>query len=310
MSKLRQETFRRCRLGFTMLELLVSTVVLITIITLLARALTQTETIWDRGQSRMRLLSSGRAALNVIRDDLESAFSTNVFMLVDGENNGFADFDLPIITSAQSGFKIEPSFGFENTGLFFYRFSATPRKGFYPVEAISYSLTNNVARDSLGREYELPVLFRNGSRFKVISEEPQDEDIQDEAWEDDAAPDAPDELDDINDLPDETRLPLADSTLSSSVRLLEGVAAFYCIPRSISSDTVSEDKSATHIDYVDIYLELLTPSQCRRAFDLNDEKQKEFVEKNALRLSARFAIGAHPAFNIPDSIVTPWESQP
>lgn len=309
MSIPRKKTARRfSSRGFTMLELLVSTVVLITIITLLARALTQTESVWDRGQSRMRLLASGRAALNVIREDLESAFATNVYMLVKGSEGEFADHNVPSVTPSDSGYEIDESYGFKNAGLFFYRFSAIPRKGCYPVEAICYTVTNNPsARDSLGRDYDLPVLVRHDCRFKIVSDESHGNGAESDAWEEDSAPDIPDEIDEIGDLPSETGLPAAESLLTTTAQLLDGVAAFYCIPRSLTADG---DHEATAIDYVDVYMELLTPSHCRRASSLSDDRQKEFVNKNALRLSARFAIGAHPAFNFPDSIATPWEARP
>lgn len=311
MTAPREKTARRfLRGGFTMLELLVSTVVLITIITLLARALTQTETVWDRGQSRMRLLASGRAALNVIRDDLESAFATNVFLLVGDDVSGaggMEDYDVPSVTAAQAGYEIDPTYGFGNRGLFFYRFSAMPRKGCYPVEAVCFSVTNAIAKDSLGRDYELPVLVRHDCRFKIVTDEPHD-DPEDEAWEDEDSASTLDDGGSTGDMPAGTRLQPAESMIVSSTRLLEGVAAFYCLPYSITASH-SGSFDATP-DCVDVFLELLTPSQCRRAYSLSGEKQKEFVEKNALRLSARFAIGARPAFNFPENIATPWEVEP
>ena len=153
---------------------------------------------------------------------------------------------------------------------------------------------------------------RHDCRFKIVSDESHGDGAESDAWEEDAAPDTPDEIDEIGDLPGGTGLPAAESLLTTTARLLDGVAAFYCIPRSLTADG---DHEATAIDYVDVYMELLTPAQCRRAAQLesnsdNNTRQKEFVNKNALRLSARFAIGAHPAFNFPDSIATPWEARP
>ncbi|MGI6496256.1 MAG: prepilin-type N-terminal cleavage/methylation domain-containing protein [Kiritimatiellia bacterium] len=288
--------------GFTLLELLVSTTVLITLLTLLGHALTQSESLWDRGRSRMRLLASGRAALGVIRADLESAFATNLYVLV-AEEEASVFGDVPLVTDLQSGFDIDETFGSPNAGLFFYRFSATPREGCYPVEAVCYSVTNSASSDAPG--VLLPRLVRHTCRFSLSQDDPGDLPGT-EAWEEGA--DFPD-VEDVEpleeSLPKETGLPRPAETRVASMELLDGVVALYCRPVSMAGN---EDGDAT-ADAVDVYLELLAPAQCRRVSRLAEDRQKDYVAKNAVRLSARFSLLAHPAFHVPGDLVPRWENR-
>ena len=298
----------RGKTGFTMLELLVSTTVLILLLAILSRALTQSEGVWDRGRGRIRLLASGRAALGVIRDDLECAFPTNVFALVDDESAVRAPHsgNVTWVSASQTGYDIEKTYGAVNAGLFFYRFAPAPREGCYPVEAVCLTVTNRTA-GSGANAFDLPVLVRHVVRFTIAQEEPREE-AETFDWERDTRDDlVPDELlPPAEPLPGETALGTPEATRETTMELLEGVAAIRCIPRSLATD----DEDGGPIDAVDLYLELLTPGQCKRIARLPDQAQAEFAAKNAVKLSARIPLRAHPAFDAPADPVPIWETTP
>ena len=263
------------RRGFTMLELLVSTSVLIVLLGLLVSALTQSGDVFDLGSNRIRLMTAGRAAFGVIGDDLANAFQTNLVSLVDADayaedwdGDGYATFASTNSTAA------------------FYRIPSSMREGCYPLEYVEYVVSN--------RSDNVPVLLRRSFRFLVENPESP---AEEHAWESEA--EAPD-----SEFPEsETGL----KTIATATEILEGVASVNFLPWSTREDGDSESLDEdTPPEVVDVYVELLTREQCKRAAKIKDEaKQKSFVSRNVVRMARRVAIKNHPSFNIPENLV-PW----
>ena len=262
------------RCGFTLLELLVSTAVLVVLLALLVGTLVQAGDQLDRGSGRLNAMTSGRAALELIGDDISNAFRTNIVSLLDSD--------------AYAGdFGGTDTFGSTNSTIAFYRLPASMRKGCYPIEYVEYVVSN--------RSDSVPVLLRTSFRF-IDSGESASHERQN--WESEAEAPYPD---DDPDFP-ETGL----STLVTSVEVLEGVAAVYFLPWSVTQEDFGELDEDVQPDVVDVYLELLPPGLCKRAAKIADPaKQSAFVSRNSLRLARRFAIKSHPAFDIPPDL-KPW----
>ena len=179
------------------------------------------------------------------------------------------------------------TFGSTNSTIAFYRLPASMRKGCYPIEYVEYVVSN--------RSDSVPVLLRTSFRF-IDSGESASHERQN--WESEAEAPYPD---DDPDFP-ETGL----STLVTSVEVLEGVAAVYFLPWSVTQEDFGELDEDVQPDVVDVYLELLPPGLCKRAAKIADPaKQSAFVSRNSLRLARRFAIKSHPAFDIPPDL-KPW----
>lgn len=270
--KLRPPNARRA--GFTLLELLVSTAVLVVLLSLLVGTLTQANDQLDRGSGRLKAMTAGRAALELIGEDIANAFQTNIVALC-GSDAYAGNFDGT------------DTYGSTNSTIAFYRLPASMREGCYPIEYVEYIVSN--------RSDNVPVLLRRSFRFIDSAESASHEEQE---WE--SKTDAP-YPDDDPDFP-ETGL----SALETSVEVLEGVAAVYFLPWAAMQDGFGELDDGVQPDAVDVYVELLPPSQCRRAAKIADDaKQSAFVARNSLRLARRFTIKSHPSFDIPPDL-RPW----
>ncbi len=71
-------SFRRCRGGFSIIELLVAMVILLIIVTVFARFFQRSSQSWESGMHSVEMAISGRAALNLIVRDLERAVAIPV----------------------------------------------------------------------------------------------------------------------------------------------------------------------------------------------------------------------------------------
>ena len=70
--------------GFTLLELLISCVLLVTILGLLAMVVDRVNSQRNEGSRRVTTLTRGRAALDILADDLQNVIGTNLQVLADG----------------------------------------------------------------------------------------------------------------------------------------------------------------------------------------------------------------------------------
>ncbi len=66
-------SFRRCRGGFSIIELLVAMVILLIIVTVFARFFQRSSQSWESGMHNVEMAIAGRAAMNLIVRDLERA---------------------------------------------------------------------------------------------------------------------------------------------------------------------------------------------------------------------------------------------
>ncbi|MDD5706990.1 MAG: hypothetical protein PHR35_13790 [Kiritimatiellae bacterium] len=94
--------------GFTLLELLISSALLLAILSILATIIARANSLRDEGTRRTALLTQGRAALDVIADDLQNTIATNLEVLSGAE----------IVTA---------SYGSTNNGLWLLRATSAPR---------------------------------------------------------------------------------------------------------------------------------------------------------------------------------------
>jgi hypothetical protein len=107
-------------LGFTLLELLVSTALLLVIVGLLSGLLAHVGDLWNLGTSRTRILARTRAALDFVRADVAGAVVSNIELRACQQTYGATG----------------------NVCLRLYRIGAAARADCLPVEIVDYALTN------------------------------------------------------------------------------------------------------------------------------------------------------------------------
>ncbi len=77
---------QKANMGFTLVELLAATSILVLLVMLLAQLFMQTSTMWDRGTSRTDMNTMARAALNLMQRELEVAIiSDDIAMRVNDD---------------------------------------------------------------------------------------------------------------------------------------------------------------------------------------------------------------------------------
>ncbi len=220
---------RHDRRGLTLIELIASLTVFLIVMATLVVALNTSLDTWRRSRERTRQIVTGRAALDLIVDDLQHAVAdqTNLFTLT-------------IIPGTRQRRDTQAN------RAAFHRIAADPAaSGLAAAGDVVWSVQPT---DNLGS------LVRD---FSYAS-------------------------------------PLDDTDASNSVVLVEGVASLQFIPVGVAvSNTPPSELNATNLPpVIDVYLELLSPADGRRAQRLTPSAREAFIARRGVRIATRVAFAA------------------
>lgn len=257
------------RSAFTLVELLGAMTVLLLILSIMATLLGESGRLWRMGTDRNRHLSGARATLDMIATDLQQAVANSnlVFYIT-------SSFQDP--PNQDDPFEI---LGFPCDEIFFYRIVATPRTpADRSIERVWYGA--DLETDRNGR-------IREGRLIRKTQALPAD--ATPPVWPELSWPDpTPQEIEAaLGDLAAARPAPLLDrlAGIRFSAEMPDGTA-FY----PPDDGTLSAAYTNALPAYVDIYLELLTPAEIRRAAGLPPNRQADFVDRHVIRLTRRVTL--------------------